>query len=240
VNPREAQTLSAPARQLTPQADEREDLRVAKLILPFLAVFVLFGASDALAASGGASTGGGSASKSSSSKAHSGGAGLGSNEYQVSTPQHPLVPGTKAKIIHGVAYAPADAPLAVQKAIWAGDKIHTKPYIAVHYASMAALWPGYDCSGSVSYVLYRAGLLPNSPDVSGDFESYGKRGNGKWITVWGSGGHAFMEVAGIVFDTAHYAAVTPGGTGPRWQPASIIPEQLGDGNDYTARHPTGY
>jgi hypothetical protein len=34
--------------------------------------------------------------------------------------------------------------------------------------------------------------------------------------------------------------VTPGGTGPRWQPASIIPEQLGDGNDYTARHPTGY
>ncbi len=151
-----------------------------------------------------------------------------------------MVRGTKAKIRHGVAYAPSLAPRAVQKAIWAGDKIHTKPYIAVHYASMSRLWPGYDCSGSVSYVLYRAGLMPNSPDVSGDFESYGNRGKGHWITVWGSSGHAFMEVAGIVFDTSHYASVTPNSSGPRWQPASIIREQLQDGNVWSERHPTGF
>jgi len=128
----------------------------------------------------------------------------------------------------------------VQKAIWAGNQIHTKPYIAVHYASMAWIWPGYDCSGSVSFVLYKAGLLSSSPDVSGDFEMWGQRGAGRWITVWGSAGHAFMEVAGIVFDTAQYASVSPIGSGPRWQPASIIPSQLSDGEDYAQRHPRGF
>ncbi len=201
-------------------------MRLAKLLLPLIGVLAL------------ASLASGALAKSKPSNS-SGGAGLGSGPAEVSTASHPIVNGRKAKIIHGVAYAPSLAPRAVQKAIWAGDKIHTKPYIAVHYASMARLWPGYDCSGSVSYVLYKAHLLSNSPDVSGDFESYGLRGAGRWITVWGSSGHAFMEVAGLVFDTAHYASVTPGGTGPRWQPASIISSQLGDGNVWSERHPRG-
>jgi hypothetical protein len=160
---------------------------------------------------------------------------------RASTPSEPIVTGSKAKIIHGVAYAPSYAPLAVQRAIWAGDQIHTKPYIAVHYSSLARLWPGYDCSGSVSYVLYKAGLLASTPDVSSDFEHYGSRGPGQWITVWGSSGHTFIEVAGIVFDTAQYAPVAPGGSGPRWQPASIISDQLQDGNAWSAaRHPRGF
>ena len=219
-------------------------MRLAKLILPFIAVFGFALVSDAWAASGGAGTGGNTAAGSSSGttagSAQSGGVGIGAPPPGVSTPTQPIVAGSKAKIIHGVAYAPSYAPLAVQRAIWAGDQIHTKPYIAVHYASLAWLWPGYDCSGSVSYVLYKAGLLSSSPDVSGDFETYGRRGKGRWITVWGSGGHAFIEVAGIVFDTAQYASVTPVGSGPRWQPASIIPAQLSDGFGYSERHPAGY
>jgi hypothetical protein len=175
-----------------------------------------------------------------SSTQGSGGAGLTVSAAPRATPSRPMVAGSKARIIHGLAYAPENAPLIVQEAIWAGDKIYKKPYRALHYASLARLWPAYDCSGSVSYVLYKAGLISSAPEVSGDFESFGLRGRGRWITVYGSAGHAFMEVAGIVFDTAHYAPTTPAGTGPRWQPASIIPEQLQDGNVWSIRHPIGY
>ena len=151
----------------------------------------------------------------------------------------PTVSGFKAKIVHGLAYAPSYAPLAVQEAIWAGDQIRSKPYRAFHYPSMARLWPAYDCSGSVSYVLYKAGLHSSAPDVSGGFDVWGDPGSGHWITVFGSAGHAFIEIAGIVFDTAHYANTMPSGTGPRWQPASIIPSQLADGERYFRRHPAG-
>jgi hypothetical protein len=203
-----------------------------------LAVFAFAGASPAWAAGGGGTTAGSTGNTTTATS--SGGAGIGAPPVGVSTPSHPIVAGFKAKIIDGVAYAPSYAPLTVQKAIWAGNQIHTKPYIAVHYPSLAWMWPGYDCSGSVSFVLYKAGLLSSSPDVSGDFETWGRRGAGRWITVWGSAGHAFTEVAGIVFDTAQYASVTPVGNGPRWQPAWILPSQLSDGEDYSERHPAGY
>lgn len=181
---------------------------------------------------------GGSATATGPSSSPTGGVSLDSSAtLQMSS--HPTVNGFRAKIIHGVAYAPSYAPLAVQEAIWAGDQIRTKPYRALHYASLARLWPAYDCSGSVSYVLYKAGLHSRVPDVSGGFDTWGERGSGQWITVFGSAGHAFVEIAGIVMDTAHYAGTTPGGSGPRWQPASIIPSQLHDGNSYFRRHPVG-
>ncbi|MGZ4173511.1 MAG: hypothetical protein ACXVQR_03435, partial [Solirubrobacteraceae bacterium] len=71
----------------------------------------------------------------------------------VSTPSHPTVSGSVARIIHGVAYAPANAPIPVQRAIWAGNKIRHKPYI---YGGGHGSFndSGYDCSGSVSYVLH--------------------------------------------------------------------------------------
>src|SRR5205823_4402487 len=56
VNPRKAQALLAPARQLTPQAHEREDLRVAHFILPSLAALALAGATSANASTGGGAT----------------------------------------------------------------------------------------------------------------------------------------------------------------------------------------
>ena len=100
----------------------------------------------------------------------SGGAGIGA------TPglpfPRPTVPGTTGKIIHGLAYAPADAPLQVQEVIWAGDRIRFKPYV---YAGGHGRWNdvGYDCSGTVSYVLHAAGMLKVSMDSS-QFETLGQ------------------------------------------------------------------
>ena len=104
----------------------------------------------------------------------------------------------------------------------------------------------YDCSGSTDFVLYNADL--NSPQVdvgnriAGDstlLETYGDPGPGHWITVYASANHAFIQIAGIVLDTAHWTPTTPPGSGPRWQPASTLPSQLADGNTWTQRHPPG-
>jgi hypothetical protein len=142
----------------------------------------------------------------------------------------PTVPGTTAKIIHGVAYAPADAPIQVQEAIWAGDRIRLKPYIygGGHGSFNSA---GYDCSGSVSYVLHAAGLL-KAPMDSSDFMAWDLSGVGQWITVYTNPAHAFVQIAGIRFDTSaeddpHPAA----GTGPRWRP--LMTSTAG----FAARHP---
>ena len=60
---------------------------------------------------------------------------------------------------------------------------------------------GYDCSGSVSFVLAAAGLL-SAPLASGPLMSWGEPGKGKWVTIYANDGHVFLEVAGIRFDTS--------------------------------------
>jgi cell wall-associated NlpC family hydrolase len=162
----------------------------------------------------------------------SGGAGFGAPAAQ-STPAHPEVPGFVAEIVRGEAYAPADAPIQVQRAIWAGDRIRHMPYIwGGGHGSFRS--DGYDCSGSVSYVLHAAGLL-NTPLDSGQFMKWGRRGSGRWITVYASGGHAFIEIAGIRFDTsAEDDPDPPPGNGPRWRPLYADPQ------GFVVRHPAGF
>jgi hypothetical protein len=146
---------------------------------------------------------------------------------------NPTVPGDTAEIIHGLAYAPADAPLQVQEAIWAGDRIRLKPY---RVGGGHGKWndSAYDCSGTVSFVLHAAGLLKISED-SGQMMSWGKRGLGQWITVYTNPGHAFVEIAGIRLDTsAEGDPNPPPGTGPRWRPAMTSTP------GYVARHPLGF
>jgi hypothetical protein len=142
------------------------------------------------------------------------------------------VPGWTAKIIRGVAYAPSFAPLAVQRAIWAGNKIRKKPYIygGGHGSFVDS---GYDCSGSVSYVLHAAGLV-DTPMDSSEFMSWDRGGRGRWITVYTNPGHAFVQIAGIRLDTsAEGDPNPPPGSGPRWRPL------LGDTSGFDARHPAG-
>jgi hypothetical protein len=137
-------------------------------------------------------------------------------------------PGAVATVDRfGMAHAPAGAPLAVKRAIAAGNKIAGKPYV---WGGGHAKWNsrGYDCSGSVSYVLHAAGLL-NSPLVSGAFaRSWGVGGKGRWITVYANGGHAFAFLAGLRFDTSG-----SGGSGPRWR---VEPRYM---RGFVARHPQG-
>lgn len=163
----------------------------------------------------------------------SGGTGFAPGPGPVSTPVHPVVPGFRAKIIKGVAYAPSYAPIQVQRAIWAGDAIRSKPYV---YGGGHGAWisSGYDCSGSVSYLLHAAGLIRISMD-SGQMMSWGLAGLGHWITIYANPGHAFVQIAGIRLDTSAEGDRQPTrGSGPRWRPT------MRSTAGYVARHPTGY
>jgi len=126
----------------------------------------------------------------------------------------------------GLAVAPASAPDEVRSIIEAGNAIATKPY---KYGGGHARWndSGYDCSGSVSYVLHAAGLLSRALDSSG-FMSWGERGRGTWITIRSNPGHAYMIVAGLRFDTSARSR-----TGTRWS------EQMRSARGFRGRHPDG-
>jgi 3D (Asp-Asp-Asp) domain-containing protein len=149
--------------------------------------------------------------------------------------------GDKARILpDGRAVAPLGAPIAVRLAIAAGNLIHTLPYPApdVHFGSLARLWPAYDCSGAVSFVLYGAGMLGASALDSTGLESYGLPGPGRWMTIYANPTHTWIVVAGIAFDTANYGGVAvPGGSGPRWRIEPMA--NLRDGAHYVVRRPLG-
>jgi len=136
--------------------------------------------------------------------------------------------GQTALLKDGLAYAPKSAPEPVKKAIAAGNRLQNKPYKwgGGHAKQIDS---GYDCSGTVSYVLREAGLLKGSMPSKGYF-SYGKKGEGDWITIYTRKGHVFMTVAGLRLDTGG-----PGGrSGPRWKP------ETRQGAGHVMRHPSGF
>jgi hypothetical protein len=128
----------------------------------------------------------------------------------------------------GLASAPRSAPPAVKAAIAAANSISTTPYV---WGGGHASWYsyGYDCSGAVSFALYGAGLL-DTPLTSGQLESYGEPGPGKWITIYASPTHTYAVIAGLRWDTVGDAE----GTGPRWHAEPPYPE------GFVVRHPPGY
>jgi len=126
----------------------------------------------------------------------------------------------------GRAIIPADAPIAVKRLIRAGNRIAHKPYV---WGGGHGNWdaPGYDCSGSLGYVLHAAGVLDTAV-TSGALASYGRPGRGKWVTIYANGGHTYMVVAGLRFDTTAFKQ-----TGSRW-----AIDTRGAGG-YAVRHPAG-
>jgi cell wall-associated NlpC family hydrolase len=127
---------------------------------------------------------------------------------------------------NGIALPPLEAPEAVRQMIEAGNVIARSPYL---WGGGHGKWidKGYDCSGSVSFVLASAGYL-ESPLASGPLMSWGEPGPGKWVTIYSHQGHVWMVVAGIRFDTSGASA-----TGSRWQ------NDMRSTAGFVARHPPG-
>ena len=128
----------------------------------------------------------------------------------------------------GTATAPESAPQVVKDVIAAGNRIIDKPY---KYGGGHGKWEdsGYDCSGSMSYALHGGGLLDEALTSSG-FSSWGVAGKGAWITTYGSGGHSYMVVAGLRFDTGYNNGDSDG---PDWS------TKMRPSSGYTVRHPKG-
>lgn len=131
----------------------------------------------------------------------------------------------------GIATVPPGAPREVAAIISAANQVATKPYIygGGHGRLANETWvdTGYDCSGSISFAFASAGLI-DAPMVSGDLARWGKPGPGKWITIYANGGHAWMTVGGLRFDTSGLKE-----RGSRWQTASRSTA------GFTVRHPPG-
>jgi hypothetical protein len=142
----------------------------------------------------------------------------------------PIASGSKAYLRAGIACAPSKAPLAVKRAIWAANKLRSKPY---HFGGghRSFFDRAYDCSGTVSFALAGAGLI-NVPLNSSEFRRFGERGPGRWITIYARRGHTFAVIAGLRLDTTPYV------TGrERWAPGWQLTRRAPIG--FEARHPVG-
>ena len=137
-------------------------------------------------------------------------------------PQATLLPG-------GRAVAPASAPPAVKAMIEAANRIRHRPY---RWGGGHRDWNsrGYDCSGSVSYVMHAAGLLEYPLDSRG-FMRWGGGGAGSWVRIYASRDHVFAVIAGLRWDTS----MTDDGDrhGPGWS------ETMRSGHGFRLRHPLG-
>ena len=135
--------------------------------------------------------------------------------------------GESVILRNGYAVAPRHAPPAVHRIVAAGNKIKGFPY-KVGGGHRRVDDNGYDCSGAVSYVLIKSGLLNNSLTSNG-FKKYGRRGKGEWVTVYAKNGHAFLVVGGLRFDTGYNGE----GRGPKW----TVHDRPTRG--HVVRHPVG-
>jgi cell wall-associated NlpC family hydrolase len=152
------------------------------------------------------------------------------------TYEPPPPPPEEATLVNGRVIAPASAPRRVKRVIQAANRLVEKPYIygGGHRPFSSELDSGYDCSGAVSYALY-GGRFLRSPLPSGPLMSWGSEGPGDWITVYAHGGHAYIVVAGLRFDTSLRDPDAPGpSSGPRWS------RTLRESDAFVARHPRGY
>jgi hypothetical protein len=137
-------------------------------------------------------------------------------------PQASLTPG-------GRAIAPPSAPPAVKEMIEAANRIRHRPY---HWGGGHRSWnaPGYDCSGSVSYVMHAAGLLDWPLDSTG-FMRWGAGGAGSWVRIYANREHVFAVIAGLRWDTSF--SDDGDRSGPGWS------EYLRPTGGFRVRHPLG-
>jgi hypothetical protein len=116
----------------------------------------------------------------------------------------------KARLVHGRAIPPSNAPRRVVRVIRAANRIAKGKDYCYGGGHSSFRSRCYDCSGSVSYAL-RGGRFLRRPMDSGDLMGWGRGHKGQWITVYSNPGHAYMMVAGLRFDTSMTR-----GKGPGW------------------------
>lgn len=134
------------------------------------------------------------------------------------------VPGGRSIGGNGTIAIPTGVPEVVQKVIAGANAIADFPYVfGGGHASFVD--NAYDCSGSVSYALAAGGLL-NAPETSGELESWGAAGPGRYITVYAAAGHTYMYVDGIMYNTSGRS----GTYASRWQVGAA------DGSGFVVRH----
>jgi cell wall-associated NlpC family hydrolase len=148
--------------------------------------------------------------------------GLEAAAASAEVPQSTLTPG-------GRAIAPPSAPPAVKAMIEAANRIRHRPY---HWGGGHRSWnaPGYDCSGSVSYVLHAAGLLESPLDSTG-FMRWGGGGPSSWVRIYANREHVFAVIAGLRWDTSY--SDDGDRSGPGWS------EEMRPGGGFRLRHPLG-
>jgi cell wall-associated NlpC family hydrolase len=141
--------------------------------------------------------------------------------------QMTAVPGGRSIGGAGALAIPGGVPEAVQKVIAGANEIADFPYVfGGGHASFVD--NAYDCSGSVSYALAAGGLIA-APETSGELESWGAPGPGRYITVLANAGHTYMYVDGVLYDTAGRSGVYAS----RWQVGAV------DNSGFVARHYPG-
>jgi cell wall-associated NlpC family hydrolase len=125
---------------------------------------------------------------------------------------------------NGTIPIPTNVPEAIQRVIAGANAIADFPYVfGGGHASFVD--NAYDCSGSVSYALAAAGLL-SAPETSGELESWGAAGPGRYMTIYAAAGHVYMYVDGVMYNTAGRSGVYAS----RWQVHGT------DNNGFVARH----
>jgi len=143
----------------------------------------------------------------------------------ISAPSSPLHERHSGSSGSGSSGDSSGTSSAMARMIAAANQIADTPYVwgGGHGSFVSS---GYDCSGSVSFVLHAGGLL-SSPEDSSALESYGAPGPGQHITIYANSGHAWMTIDGRRFDTG-------GGGGSRWKstPRSAA--------GFVVRHPVGF
>jgi Transglycosylase SLT domain len=156
--------------------------------------------------------------------------------------------GERAMLAPGdghVALVPAGVPATVQAMVVAGNELQDLPYGPDGHPDPLGA-PDEDCSSTVNYVLYRAGVRPlaeivHDNPLAQDYVNWGAPGPGRWVTIYATDAptpHVFIVIAGLRLDTSHDGTdVGPNRDedGPRWRIFSYIPTWA----HWSVRHPPG-
>jgi Transglycosylase SLT domain len=168
-------------------------------------------------------------------------------QAQTTTPIR-LIAGERAELAPGdghVALVPVGVPGVVQAMLVAGNELQRVVYgPGGHPDPLGA--SEEDCSSTVSYVLYRAGVRPlaeiiEDNPLAQDYVHWGAPGPGRWVTIYSTDNptpHTFLVIAGLRLDTSHNGTdVGPNSAedGPRWRILDRIPTWA----HWSVRHPSG-